>query len=86
MQFEGKREKLKLSILTDQRHLQVGEDLVMKGEAIDVLEGSPPVSYSNNRRRKISNLEIFSDPDRRHQRAGLSDSDSDQPGGRSEWW
>ena len=53
MQFEGKREKLKLSILTDQRHLQVGEDLVMKGEEIDVLEGSPPVSYSNNRRKQV---------------------------------
>ena len=29
-------------------------------------------------------IEIFSDPDSRHQRAGLSDSDSHQPGGRGQ--
>ena len=35
----------------------------MKGEAIDVLDGSPPVSYSNNGERKIiSHLEIFFRP------------------------
>ena len=60
----------------------------MKGEAVDVLDGSPAVSDRTLWGEEIIShfIEIFSDPDSRHQRAGLPDSDSDQPGGRSEWW
>ena len=34
-------------------HLQVGEDLVMKGESIEVLDGSPAVSYRIRGGRKF---------------------------------
>ena len=56
----------------------------MKGEAIEVLDGSPAVSDRTRGGEGIIShfIEIFSDPDSRHQRAGLPDSDAHQPGGR----
>lgn len=67
---EGKAEKGESEVGVE----RVETEKVMEGQAVEVVEGTDD--------RIVT--EIFSDPDRRHQRAGVPDRDPDQLDGRGQ--
>ena len=62
------------------------EEQEISGEAVEgkAEKGESEVGVDRVETGQVM-IEIFSDPDSRHQRASLSDSESAQPGGRGEW-